>query len=539
MPNPTSPPPTSKKTSPFTPSPKSPELPPRSSSPSTQTPSSSESSTLPHRPDKEVSFSFVCAFYILFSYSLYYPNAEVHYRFAKTVSPFLLLIVIIYISLLISLTHPTLQAHIIYFHSLRLPFFKDLDIPEQFGFLRGQATPFAINCDFASVAEKGRSLYAWHVLPLNTYRKNEEKLTKEPAGFAKNYTDRLAFELLRDDPEARLVVHFHGAGGTVGSGYRVPNYLALSAGDPDKIHILTFDYQGFGRSDAATPSEQTFFNDGSAVVHWALRTAEIPPERIILFGQSMGAAVALAMSDTFLDILDVVFGGTILVAPFLDVPTLAKTYKLAGIIPILSPVANIPGLSPYLWKLIRHDWDNVDRLTRYIEHCERHNFRYQLTIIHAEDDHVIPVDHGVTFFGYAVKASIAADFVPDEHVDGALTSQNCLGAAGQTMERRTDNGMLRMNILKTGLHDSVTTYPIISLAVTQIFEAVGSPTIDGAKDASAISTSSSPAKKEKAPAAFIDVRPILYGAFPSKIGVRSSEHGDSDSVRRLLRLKRN
>lgn len=42
----------------------------------------------------------------------------------------------------------------------------------------------------------------------------------------------------------------HGAGGTVGSGYRVLNYRALSAGHPLKVHVLTFDY---GRSPERRP----------------------------------------------------------------------------------------------------------------------------------------------------------------------------------------------------------------------------------------------------------------------------------------------
>jgi abhydrolase domain-containing protein 12 len=128
-------------------------------------------------------------------------------------------------------------------------------------------------------------------LPVELYRQHEADLIAEPSGFVSDFTSRLAFKLLRDDPESRLVLHFHGAAGTVGSAYRVPNYRALSAGQPGKIHVLTFDYRGFGRS-SGTPSECGIISDALAVVDWATKVAGIPPSRILIFGQSLGIAIS-------------------------------------------------------------------------------------------------------------------------------------------------------------------------------------------------------------------------------------------------------
>jgi abhydrolase domain-containing protein 12 len=144
-------------------------------------------------------------------------------------------------------TTSSFQAHVVYLHKIQMTWFKDLDAPEIFGFLHNQATPFSIKS-----SATGEALYAWHILPLELYRKHETALLAEPASFVLDITTRLAFKL-RDDPDARLVLHMHGAGGTVGSGYRPPNYRALSAGSPEKIHVVTFDYRGFGRS-RGTPS---------------------------------------------------------------------------------------------------------------------------------------------------------------------------------------------------------------------------------------------------------------------------------------------
>lgn len=80
------------------------------------------------------------------------------------------------------------------------------------------------------MSSDGERLYAWHILPVELYRRHESALLEQPAGFVSDITLRLAFGLLRDHPDAHLVIHVHGAGGTVGSGYRVPSYQALSAG---------------------------------------------------------------------------------------------------------------------------------------------------------------------------------------------------------------------------------------------------------------------------------------------------------------------
>ncbi|KAI9372224.1 hypothetical protein BJX61DRAFT_457764 [Aspergillus egyptiacus] len=142
--------------------------------------------------------------------------------FLKYGSMSLAVAVDLYAVLLGLLTTPTFQSHVVYLHAIQMTWFKDLDIPETFGFLKNQVTPFAIK------TPDNESLYAWHILPIELYRKNELALTAEPTGFVSDITSRRAFQLLRDDPDARLVIHFHGAAGTVASGHRVRNYCANS-----------------------------------------------------------------------------------------------------------------------------------------------------------------------------------------------------------------------------------------------------------------------------------------------------------------------
>lgn len=375
--------------------------------------------------------------------------------------------VALYACLLSLLTTSFFQTHVVYLHKIQMTWFKDLDVPESFGFLRGQTTPFSI----PTSSSDGGGLYAWHILPIELYRRHEQTLLSEPSGFALDITSRFAFKLLRDDPDAFLVIHFHGAAGTVGSGYRVPNYRALSAGQPKKVHVLTFDYRGFGRSPG-TPSEDGLCVDAIAVVDWAIQVAGIQPSRVLMFGQSLGTAVALAVSEHFaLQSPPRVFAGTILVAPFADVPSLVATYRVGGTIPILSPLARFPLLFNYLSTFIEDKWSSKDRIAHYLRVCEDRGENYQLTLIHAEDDYDIPSHHTQVLFWHAVNATVPREITYDDLEDMKNKSKKDLGAAGSVMEWPTENGVLREEILKTGLHDVVMGNPVITMAVMRMFEA--------------------------------------------------------------------
>ena len=371
----------------------------------------------------------------------------------------------LYAALLGLLTTETVQSHVVYLHAIQMTWWKDLNVPESFGFLRNQVTPFTID------TPDGEQLHTWHILPVELYRKHEQSLVAEPTGWVSDITTRLSFQLLRDDPEARLILHMHGAGGTVGSGYRVPNYRALSAGHPEKIHVVTFDYRGFGRS-TGQPSEAGLMNDARAVVDWTIHVAGIPPSRILLFGQSMGTAVSIAIShELALQSPPVVLAGTVLVAPFVDIATLVSTYRVAGIIPILSPLARVPWLLGYLQRFIRDQWLSKDRIAEYVRANEVNGEPYHLTIIHAEDDFDIPWHHSQAVFWHAVRGSVPGGISYDKLQLKKLDAQLDLGAAGTIMDWRTDHGVIREQILKTGLHDIIMGYPVVTMAVMRAFEA--------------------------------------------------------------------
>ena len=96
----------------------------------------------------------------------------------------------LYATFILLLTTSSFQRHVIYLHKIQMTWFKDSDYPEQFEFLHNQATPVFIK------TTEGSSLYAWRVLPLETYRRNEEALIQEAPGLVTDFTSPLDILLL-------------------------------------------------------------------------------------------------------------------------------------------------------------------------------------------------------------------------------------------------------------------------------------------------------------------------------------------------------
>lgn len=375
----------------------------------------------------------------------------------------------IYLTFIGLLTFPTLQDHAIYLHRVTLTWFKDVNVPEQWGFLRNQVTPFHLE------TSDGETLHAWHILPLEAYRKNEKELRDEPTGLCRNIADRLAFKLLKQDPTAQLVLYFHGAAGTLGSGWRPQSYRALSASAPN-VHILAIDYRGFG-SSTGWPSEAGLLIDARTLADFAFKTVGFPPERTVIFAQSLGTAVAISLAHHLaFQSPPTLIAGMVLVAPFANVELLTQTYSIAGTIPLLAPIARWPRALAWLNTLIVCKWPSKDKLVDLVRYGENLKLagrpsNYDITIIHAQDDYDIPWVHSDILFWHAVNATRENDslltFEDLEVEKSGRKSQ--LGAGGWEVEWPGRRGMLREQVVKYGLHDRIMSYPVVSLAVARAF----------------------------------------------------------------------
>ncbi|KAH9888736.1 Alpha/Beta hydrolase protein [Xylariomycetidae sp. FL2044] len=359
------------------------------------------------------------------------------------------------------LRSPFLENQLVYQHRLRLLKGRDLDRPEQFGFAHRQATPFRIATD------DGHNLHAWHVLPLGLYYKHAPRLLRDtahrrPFAADADFTETVNFRLIREDPEARLVIHTHGASGTLTAWSRSASYRALSSLSPSKIHVLAFDYRGFGLSPGV-PSEAGLLSDARAAFQWATDVAKIPPERIVVFGQSLGSGVAISLVDD-LSLRSISPAGLVISSSFPDVATVLAEYRPAFGLRALGPFVRFPGVMDYFRRSMRNKWPNKQRLAEVV----RRSSRYHIEILHAEDDEIVPRHLSDIIFEHAAKADAALEAKDFEQEKKRRLVQ--LGDGGWYVEWPTSKGFIRQEVVNYGRHDKIMAQPQTAMAIMRAFQ---------------------------------------------------------------------
>ncbi len=90
---------------------------------------------------------------------------------------------------------------------------------------------------------------------------------------------------------APVVVHAHGNAGHIGHHTGFSSFLRDHG-----IHVLIFDYRGYGRSEDKRPTRAALIEDTWAALSAARRHPSVNPDRVGLFGVSLGGAFALPVA---------------------------------------------------------------------------------------------------------------------------------------------------------------------------------------------------------------------------------------------------
>jgi fermentation-respiration switch protein FrsA (DUF1100 family) len=151
----------------------------------------------------------------------------------------------------------------------------------------------------------------------------------------------------------------HGNAGNISEAGRPYHYAGLRALG---LSLFAFDYRGYGESEGV-PTEEGLYRDADAAYHYLRDTLGVPPERIVLFGHSLGSAVAIE---------------------------LASRVPAAGLIvdgALTSVVERAQELFPYApvrW-IAASRYLSIDRVGR---------MTLPKLFLHAREDEVIPLGHG-------------------------------------------------------------------------------------------------------------------------------------------------
>ncbi|MDP2989412.1 MAG: alpha/beta hydrolase [Kiritimatiellota bacterium] len=186
--------------------------------------------------------------------------------------------------------------------------------------------------------------------------------------------------------EARgTVLMCHGNGGNIGDRLH-PISLFHELG----LNVLIFDYRGYGES-AGKPSEAGTYQDARAAWQYLVDKRSMPPDKIVVFGRSLGGAVAAWLAER------VAPAALILEATFTSIPDMgAKIY---------------PWLPIRL--LSRYRYDTLARMERI--HCP-------VLIAHSRDDEMIPFEQGRRLFAAAREPKTFFELTGNHNEGEVLTS---------------------------------------------------------------------------------------------------------------------
>jgi fermentation-respiration switch protein FrsA (DUF1100 family) len=168
-------------------------------------------------------------------------------------------------------------------------------------------------------------------------------------------------------PTIATIVYFHGNGGNITNVGWIGELFSARG-----FSVLLFDYRGYGLSGGDAGHESGLYLDGEAAVAFVVNEKSVAPERVVLYGQSLGTAVATEVATRRK------IGALILESGFSSGSSVA-----AGALPWLPRV---------LHSLARNRFDSAEKLKRV---------KVPVLVSHGDPDPIIPLDEGRALYAAA------------------------------------------------------------------------------------------------------------------------------------------
>ena len=161
-----------------------------------------------------------------------------------------------------------------------------------------------------------------------------------------------------------LLIYFHGNSYDIGErAYRIKKYINEGWG------VLLLAWRGYS-GNLGKPSEKNLYIDAESALDWLNTNTEVNKKNIIIYGESLGAAVAVEIGRRYK------FKSIILEAPFTSIADIAnKRYKIF-------PVKH----------LVMDKFDNYSKIDKILS---------PILVISGKKDEIAPHSHSVKLYSKA------------------------------------------------------------------------------------------------------------------------------------------
>ncbi|MFH0907646.1 MAG: alpha/beta hydrolase [bacterium] len=170
------------------------------------------------------------------------------------------------------------------------------------------------------------------------------------------------------------VIHFHGNAQNMTAHFTFADWVPEAG-----FNLFVFDYRGYGKSEGRI-SRRGVYEDSVAAIRYVQGRADVDPDRILIFGQSLGGANAIAAlgNNDFTGIRAIVIDSSF--------------YSYRRI--VRDKIALIPVLSLLRWPLSYVVVGNAYSPANDVARLPR----VPIVFIHGTADTVVPYEHSVDLY---------------------------------------------------------------------------------------------------------------------------------------------
>ena len=228
-----------------------------------------------------------------------------------------------------------------------------------------------------------RIIYHPYKYPEGNWSPSSSLVSKEDVHFISGDGVRLHGWYISSKSSNATLLWFHGNAGNIT--HRLVNIEALK---PLDLDIFIFDYRGYGKSEGE-PNEEGIYLDSQAAYDWLVKVKRIIPEKIILFGRSLGGICAVEVASKN------PAAGIILESAFPSAGKMAKNF-----FPVL----------PLGWA-IKSKFNAIGKVP---------NLKIPKLFLHGTRDEIVPYNLGRELFSAAAEPKIFYDIEGAGHNDTFL-----------------------------------------------------------------------------------------------------------------------